>query len=152
MPLTRLFTYDAWANAEALRSLRAMPAPPPFALGWLAHIVGAQEVWWGRLQDPVVPAEIWPQLTITECALRLDEMAGRWRALFATVGPGGLERPLDYANSRGERFSTPLGDVLMHVVMHGVYHRGQIATAVRAAGGVPAVTDYIHAVRMGELE
>ena len=152
MPLPRLFAYDAWANAEALRSLRAMPAPPQFAVGWLAHIAGAQAVWWGRTQEPAVPAEIWPQLTLDECAVRLDELAGRWRALLAGLGPGDLERPMHYINSRGEHFSTPLGDVLMQVVLHGVYHRGQIATAVRAAGGVPAVTDYIHAVRTGALE
>jgi DinB family len=35
----------------------------------------------------------------------------------------------------------------MHVVMHGTYHRGQIAAEVRAAGGAPEYTDFIHAVR-----
>jgi uncharacterized damage-inducible protein DinB len=42
-----------------------------------------------------------------------------------------------------------VADVLTHVAMHGVYHRGQIAGAVRAANGTPAYTDYIQAVRTG---
>jgi uncharacterized damage-inducible protein DinB len=33
------------------------------------------------------------------------------------------------------------------VLLHGSYHRGQIASAVRAAGGTPAYSDFIHASR-----
>jgi uncharacterized damage-inducible protein DinB len=36
--------------------------------------------------------------------------------------------------------------------MHGTYHRGQIAAALRASGATPAVTDFIHAVRLGLIE
>ncbi|HEY0972352.1 MAG TPA: DinB family protein [Gemmatimonadales bacterium] len=152
MNLPRLFAYDAWANAEALRSLRAMSEPPEAAVGWLAHVAGAQAVWWGRIQEPVVPAEVWPRLTLDGCEALLGEMVGRWDALLAGLGPGELEQPVRYANSRGERFATPLGDVLTHVLLHGVYHRGQIAAAVRMAGGAPALTDYIHAARVGVLD
>ncbi len=31
-------------------------------------------------------------------------------------------------------------------------HRGQVASDVRASGGVPAYTDYIHALRQGLIE
>jgi uncharacterized damage-inducible protein DinB len=37
-------------------------------------------------------------------------------------------------------------------VVHGGYHRGQIAAAVREAGGEPAYTDFIHAVRAGLVD
>jgi len=33
------------------------------------------------------------------------------------------------------------------VALHGSYHRGQVAAAVRAAGGEPVNTDYITYVR-----
>ena len=49
----------------------------------------------------------------------------------------------------GERFESTLGDSLQHGVLHGAYHRGQIAADVRAAGGEPAYTDFIHAAREG---
>ncbi|HEY6147556.1 MAG TPA: DinB family protein [Thermoanaerobaculia bacterium] len=39
----------------------------------------------------------------------------------------------------------------MHVVIHGGYHRGQIAAELRAAGFTPAYTDYIEAVRRGRV-
>ena len=43
-------------------------------------------------------------------------------------------------------------DILSHVLRHSHYHRGQIASAVREAGGTPAYTDFIHAVRTGLIE
>jgi uncharacterized damage-inducible protein DinB len=36
--------------------------------------------------------------------------------------------------------------------MHSAYHRGQIASLMRAGGGIPAYTDFIHAVRQGLIE
>jgi uncharacterized damage-inducible protein DinB len=42
--------------------------------------------------------------------------------------------------------------VLLHVIMHSAYHRGQIAMAMRAAGQQPAYTDFIHAVRNSFVE
>jgi len=35
----------------------------------------------------------------------------------------------------------------MHVVTHSAYHRGQVAAAVREAGGKPEATDYVVWVR-----
>jgi uncharacterized damage-inducible protein DinB len=43
-------------------------------------------------------------------------------------------------------------EILTHLVIHSAYHRGQIASDLRAAGQEPAYTDYIHAVRQGLLE
>jgi uncharacterized damage-inducible protein DinB len=40
----------------------------------------------------------------------------------------------------------------MHVLLHSVYHRGQIALQMRSSGAEPAYTDFIHSVRQGFLE
>jgi uncharacterized damage-inducible protein DinB len=43
-------------------------------------------------------------------------------------------------------------DVLTHVLLHSAYHRGQIASQMRAGGEEPAYTDFIHATRQGLIE
>ena len=152
-PFSRLFTFDAWATRATLESLVAMDAPPQAAVRWIAHVVGAQEVWWGRMQDPLVPAEVWPEMELDETADRHERMVARWAGLLAAAEPAvALDGTLHYANTRGERLSTPVADVLTHVVLHGMHHRGQIAAAVRAAGGTPAATDFVHASRIGMLD
>lgn len=142
--LERLFTYDDWANREALRSLR--DAAPPAARRRMAHILGAQWTWLQRLAlGP--PVEVWPDLDLEVCTAQLDELRERWRELLGTLTEEGLERRIPYANTKGRRFESTAGEILTHVALHGAYHRGQIAADVRAHGEEPAFTDFIHATR-----
>jgi uncharacterized damage-inducible protein DinB len=56
-----------------------------------------------------------------------------------------------YRNTKGEAFPYPLGEVLMHLVLHGAYHRGQVAFHLRSAGTQPPLTDYTKALREGVI-
>ena len=143
----RLLAYDAWANQEAIASLRAAEAPPPKALRALAHLVGAGRLWLARLEgSKAKPPAVWPELSLEEAAAGVDELAGQWRT-FAEVDGADLDRRVSYTNSKGEPWTSSVADILTHVVLHGSYHRGQIASDLRAAGFTPAYTDYIEAVR-----
>jgi uncharacterized damage-inducible protein DinB len=57
-----------------------------------------------------------------------------------------------YKNTKGESWTNRRQDILMHVIMHSAYHRGQIATDIRGAGFAPPYTDFIHGVRQGFVE
>jgi uncharacterized damage-inducible protein DinB len=143
----RLLEYDAWANREALSSLRAAGIPPAKALRLLSHLVGAGRLWIARLEGSTgKPPAVWPELSLEEAAAGVEELARRWRPL-AQPGGADLDRRVSYTNSKGEPWTSSVGDILMHVVLHGSYHRGQIASELRAAGFTPAYTDYIEAVR-----
>lgn len=144
---TRLLTWDAWANREALSSLRAAGTPPPKALRVLSHLVGAGRLWLARLEGKgEKPPAVWPELSLEEAAAGVEELARRWTR-FTGLDHAGLAQPVSYTNSKGELWTSSVGDILMHVVLHGGYHRGQIASELRAAGHTPAYTDYIEAVR-----
>ena len=156
MPLpTRTFTYDAWANREALASLRRMAEPPAQGVRWIAHVAAAQLLWWARIEGREQSHPVWPAWTLDETAVRLAEAEGAWGGLLASLaaeGASSLGREVAYVNSRGERFTSTVGDILTQVTHHGAYHRGQIAALVRAAGGEPVLTDFIHAARTGVVE
>jgi uncharacterized damage-inducible protein DinB len=63
-----------------------------------------------------------------------------------------LRDNVKYRNSKGEPWSSRVEDILIHVLFHSAYHRGQIALQMRASGLTPAYTDFIHAVRQGFVE
>jgi uncharacterized damage-inducible protein DinB len=147
----RLFEHDAWANAAALASLRVGPAPDQ-ARAWMAHIIGAEHLWLARLHQRPPEVAVWPELDLDACATQLTELAGEWMECLASLDEDGLRDGVAYRNSKGEFWTSTVGDILTHVVLHASYHRGQIAAAVRQAGGEPAYTDFIHAVRMGLIE
>jgi uncharacterized damage-inducible protein DinB len=147
----RMFEHDTWANATVLDALRAGPAPDQ-ARAWIAHIIAAERLWLARLRQEPPTMPVWPDLDLDECAAELAGLQGDWTRWLETLDQDGLGDGVAYRNSKGEFWTSIVGDVLTHVLLHGSYHRGQIASAVRAAGGEPAYTDFIHAVRSGLIE
>ena len=86
---------------------------------------------------------VWPTLSLDECDKITPENAAQFRKIVNGLTGDALERGITYKNSAGEQYTSTLEDILTHVFMHGSYHRGQIASLIRAAGDTPAPTDYI---------
>ncbi len=147
----RLFTYDDWANGEALRSLQATPSAGTRAREVMAHIAATQWVWMDRLRTQAQRCPVWPGWTLEQSAAQLADLRPAWQTYIDHVGDADLAGKIFYTNTQGEKFTNTVEEILSHVCFHGVYHRGQIAAAVRAAGEVPAYTDYIQAVRTGKV-
>ncbi len=82
----------------------------------------------------------------------MEELAELWREYFSQLSPPALSQTIAYKNTKGESWASTVQDVLTHVMMHSAYHRGQIATLMRAAGRAPAYTDFIYAVRQGLID
>ncbi len=142
------FAYDEWANHKALEMLRSTPGVEERARRVFAHLVVTPQVWLARIGERPSPwADFWPALTLDECEEQIAATRRLYAAFFAGLGEADLARAVPYTNSRGEAFETPIAEILEHVAFHGGYHRGQIAAAVRAAGGTPVNTDYIVFVR-----
>jgi uncharacterized damage-inducible protein DinB len=150
--IRNLFSYDDWANREILGSLQALSTPPERSVKLLAHILSAERLWLERLLVQKQTLPVWPLSTLAQCKLEVHELPGLWKNYLTALGEAGLARSLTYKNTKGESFSSQKQDILLHVVMHSAYHRGQIAADMRAAGFSPPYTDFIHAVRQGFLE
>jgi uncharacterized damage-inducible protein DinB len=148
--LEQLLQYDRWANRETLKSL-GQAIPPPRSLKWMGHIIGAEFLWLGRMEGETSELPVWPDLSLKECGKHLGEVSQLLTGV-AKAGPQRLTERISYTNSKGESWTSAVEEILTHLVIHSAYHRGQIASDVRAAGQTPAYTDYIHAVRQGLLE
>jgi uncharacterized damage-inducible protein DinB len=152
--LQRQLGYDAWANAEVLAAIRASEGRSDAAkpLKLLAHILSAERLWLERLGGQPQSLPVWPEFSIDQCAEQFAELSALWSKYFAQLSSASLSELVTYKNSKGEAWTSSVLHVLTHVVMHSAYHRGQIASAMRAGGGVPAYTDFIHAARQGLIE
>jgi uncharacterized damage-inducible protein DinB len=118
----------------------------------LAHILSAEKLWYQRLQLQKQTYPVWPDFSLEHCKLEAEELPRLWKACLQSLKEDGLARSLSYKNTKGESFNSSKEDILMHVVMHSAYHRGQIAADMRAAEVTPVYTDFIHAVRLGFVE
>ena len=144
--LPSLFAHMAWADLRTLSALRSMREPPPQTVDLFAHVLGAEHVWLRRIENMPSAYTVWPKLTLDEC----ERLAKANHASFAAIAQSDattLAGKIEYTNSTGRAFSTPLNEILLHLTHHGMYHRGQIALLVHASGGTPLGTDYISFVR-----
>jgi uncharacterized damage-inducible protein DinB len=145
--LERLFAHLRWADSRTLAALRAAPAPPAKALEVYSHILGAEHVWLSRLRQEPATAKVWPDGNLEECSALADANHAELAALLATLDGATLDGEVPYTNSAGLAFRSTRLDILIHVALHGCYHRGQVALLVRESGAEPEPTDYIAFVR-----
>lgn len=148
--LVRLLAHDAWADVHALAALRRAQDQGhdiSRALGLLAHVVAAESIWLARIEQRTAPVTVWPTLSLDQCEQLARETHAGLLALGDTLREGETSRVVRYRNSAGTTFESSVDDMLLHVALHGAYHRGQIALLLRDAGAEPSATDYIAFVR-----
>jgi uncharacterized damage-inducible protein DinB len=152
----RMFAYDSWANRECLAAIGASSPTSADCVGRMAHILSAEKLWLERIQQHSQTMPVWPTSTLDDCIKLADKMSSEWQNYLTQLearAPGvSLDNKVEYRNTKGEPWSSRLGDILTHVLFHSAYHRGQIALQMRASGQIPASTDFIHAVRQGFVE
>jgi uncharacterized damage-inducible protein DinB len=142
--LVGLIEHLVWADRAVIDSLKSQGNVPARVMEILAHVLVAEQVWLKRIDKyPGNAPSVWSKLSLAECEALAAENADALRSLVPHIDGEGLHKTVTYVNSRGEEFENTLEDILLHVCMHGSYHRGQIAAMVRAGGGVPVNTDYI---------
>jgi len=152
--ISKLFAYNRWANARMLEPVSALTAEEfgrqlggSFASvrETLAHIYAAEWIWlerWlGRSPRGLPPAQEVPTLEV---------LREKWGAVESGCRDfvGGLTAPrlaevIRYVNTKGETWEYPLSEMMVHVVNHSSYHRGQVATMLRQLGKAPLSTDYL---------
>jgi len=152
--ISRLFAYNRWANARTLEAVSALNAEEfgrrlegsfPSVRETLAHIYGAEWIWLGRsrgLSPRALPsAQEVPTLQALEEKWKVVE-DGQREFVEGLTEPR-LVQVLSYVNVKGETWAYPLSEMLVHVVNHSTYHRGQVATMLRQLGKTPLTTDYL---------
>ena len=147
--LQHLIAYDKWANQQFVALAHQMENDAPAAYSFVSHILSSQTAWLMRISASIIPEpNIWTPLPKEELQGRLDKNA---RGLD-NLAEFKLALTARYQNTKGKEFSTPVVDILQHVITHGAYHRGQAAKALKAAGIAPPATDYIAYVRVMPFE
>lgn len=150
--VARLFEYNRWANARAIEGAAALTADElsrsvggsfTSVLGTLTHLVGAEWVWlerWNGRSPRALPSDF---ATVDDLRRRLTEVEAGQKAVLDGLTPERLASKITYVNFAGKTWTYALGEAMVHLVNHGTYHRGQVATLLRQLGKKPLSTDYL---------
>jgi uncharacterized damage-inducible protein DinB len=150
--IRRVFEYNVWANHLLLEkveklSVKQLNAPLHFPHGslWetLFHIFDAEWIWRKRIQgEPSLPdheIEDYKDLTALRSAWSLEEKS--LATFLAEKDDADLSCEISYTTKAGQ-FTGRLGDILIHLAMHGMQHRAEVAQMLTGAGQSPGDIDY----------
>jgi uncharacterized damage-inducible protein DinB len=137
--LTSLFQFKAWSNAELFDLLAALQGQKPpealhSAVRILNHIFVVDEIFKAHLTGTAHAHTA----ANTEATPSIDELAFAVAALddwyvryAAAIAPDELTQQVAFAFTDGDAGHMSREEMLMHVITHGGYHRGQAGQMLR---------------------
>ncbi len=156
--IEKLFNYHEWAMNAIFSSLqnfteeeftRDLGDGCGSVRDKVGHIIAADKIWLDRIQKRAelifLPPSYFSSISITKNLK--EETKTNWKSYIASLQVADYYRDISYQNMKGESFETPLREILLHVLNHATYHRGQVASLIRRIKGSPPVTDFIQFAR-----
>jgi uncharacterized damage-inducible protein DinB len=150
----RLYDYNSWANRRTLEACaplndeqftRDLRSSFRSVRDTLVHILLVEwlwrERWLGRSPDNYPPASDFP--TLEAVRRRWAEVESNLLGYVASMKPEDLDRVIEHKTTAGVPQAAPLWQMLQHLVNHGTYHRGQVASLLRQLDAKPMGTDLI---------
>jgi uncharacterized damage-inducible protein DinB len=154
--LMSLFEYVRWADHRQMDACRSVPSASYYKdYGFsfrtvhdtLVHMCAAQEIWLTRWESNGAnsPARMLDRTDLPD----LESVRVHWHALHARLGDflhrqstSSLSKRIEWTTTDGKFYSLPLGHLVQHCLDHSTYHRGQLNSLIRMAGGTPVRVMY----------
>jgi len=139
-----------WADGRILEALEESKTKNKDLLKLVRHVAVAERVWLFRLQGKgSAQYSLWEEAEdLTAIRTMFEENAEQYRVYIEGLEESELDEMIDYASLLGDPFRTSVRDILLRVLLHGQYHRGQINRALRIESAEPIQVDYITFARL----
>jgi uncharacterized damage-inducible protein DinB len=136
------YQYNEWANRRVLTAITTQKVTDEKILSLFSHQLSANYLWLHRIKGlPPPPYELWKTYSLKELSDMVAEVSASWLEFIRDNDD--FDRMLKYKNYIGDPYENNVEHIMMHLVNHGTYHRGQIALLMRMRGFQPINTDFI---------
>ncbi len=110
----------------------------------ICHIIAADTIWLDRiegLETKFMDSSFFPSIQTTKKYFL--EAKTRFEKILTGLNEANSYRKISFKNKKGDLIEFQINEILLHVVNHGTYHRGQLASLIRRIKGKPPTTDLI---------
>ena len=148
----KLITYNTWANRKIAEQVEGLPNElfskevggsfPSIKLT-LIHLLESDWLWMNRWNG-IPCADIPAGWSITDASSIINLWTPIQNEIEERVKEIGhnQHKEISFITKKGDPYSLPSLDIVIHLTNHGTYHRGQIANMIRMLGEKPPSTDY----------
>lgn len=113
-------------------------------LDTLVHVFAADRIWLARVRGESRPTFVDPaDRDLTLLQTEWPALHERWRVWLRDQTDAEAERVIAYRDTKGNAYSQPLWQIILHLVNHGTHHRGQVSGFLRSMGYTPPALDLI---------
>jgi uncharacterized damage-inducible protein DinB len=151
--LQRLFRYKAWANDELLTALAGLGGESPItglATKALSHSYVVDRIFAAHLrrqEHAYASANLSELPTLEDLSADIRKSDLEYIDYVSSLDRGHLAEPIDFTFTDGAPGRMSRREMLMHVITHGIGHRGQVS-ALMLLNCVPPAKDgfttYLH--------
>ena len=138
--------YNQWANGVVVDALQNNEMPEK-AIELMSHIINANMIWLDRLEGRVSGLEVWKVCEKGQLRELLKRSDIALMNFINNCSEEKLSDNIEYVNTKGEKFSSGIIEILIHLNFHSAYHRGQIISLMKGRVSPLPHTDYIHYAR-----
>jgi uncharacterized damage-inducible protein DinB len=151
--LQRLFQYKAWANDELLTALAALGAESPItqlAIKALSHTHVVDRIFAAHLrrkQHAYAAANLSQMPGLGDLSADIRTSDREYVDYVSALDRDRLAERIEFAFTDGAAGCMSREEMLMHVITHGVGHRGQVSAVMLLNSVTPAkdgFTTYLH--------
>lgn len=152
-----MYNYHSWASQTILGRLKELPSSvlseevnSSFSTiaHALSHIYAVDKTWYlvltgmGMREAMQVCMPLYERIlhSVDEYASSYDELAEQYKAWIRSEK--NLEQTIQLDNPFAGIRQTRLSEIVLHLVNHGTYHRGNISTMLRQLGHASTMNDY----------
>ncbi|HMD48157.1 MAG TPA: DinB family protein [Bryobacteraceae bacterium] len=145
--------YSAWASQRLLDAAaklspeeltRDFKTADKCVLDTLVHVYAADRIWLSRvLAEPRATFVDPEDRDLTLLQSEWPALQQRWKLWLRDFGDGDEARQISYKDLRGNPYTQPVWQIVLHLVNHGTHHRGQVSGFLRAMGQTPPALDLI---------
>ena len=138
----KLYEYNQWANKRVFDALDRQKVDDEKVLTLMSHVVSALFIWLCRIKgESPEPYPLWKQYKLSELLKMNEEITTKWLSFVRETE--NFDRELTYTNYVGDPYKNNVEQIMIHLVNHSSYHRGQVALLLRQKGYEPVNTDFI---------
>jgi uncharacterized damage-inducible protein DinB len=152
--LISLFGHKAWANSELFALLGTLPAthaePLNICIRTLNHIYVVDRLFRARLAGEPEPFEATNTKATPTLAQLRDEVAATdawYQQYAASLAAAKAAEVLEFTFTDGDTGRMSREEMLLHVVTHGGYHRGNVGQVLKSISIAPPrdlYTKFLH--------
>jgi len=138
----KLYNYNYWSNKRVLGTIQKQDVSDAKILQLMGHVLAAQYLWLHRIKGlPAPDVKLWGEYSLDTLLKMAEDVGKQW--LDFVESTDNFDRELTYRNYTNDPYTNNVENIMIHLVNHSSYHRGQVAMLMRQKGFEPINTDFI---------